>query len=540
MYTDHFGLRDFPFAITPDPGYLYLSPHHREALAHLLYGTAEAGGFVQLTGEVGTGKTTLIRTLLEQHLDRVDIALCLNPQLTVVELVAAICDELGVSYPREDHTLKTLIDALNAHLLTTHAQDRRTVVIIDEAQHLSREVLEQIRLLTNLETHRHKLLRIILVGQPELRELLARPDLRQLAQRITARYHLPPLNRRETADYVCHRLRVAGGREGLFTIGALRAVYRLTGGVPRLINILCDRALLGAYSQNRPQVDGRLLRQAATEVLPPPSRTRTPRLRLAGELAVLAGLAAVAVVSYWPDDWVDMTTRLPVVGTLGAASSGPASESPVAGQPQAPLFAEVPDGDPLPQLLALWDAEAVTPAGMEPCEAVKQYNLRCLSGSTDWDGLRRTNLPAILTLKSPDGRRRLVLLRALTGETATLELGGRRLELPLAALRPHWTGDYLLLWRPPALPDVIGPGARGEPVTWIRQRLALANGEPPPSVAEPAVYDRWLRRQVIDFQRANALQVDGVVGQRTLILLSSLAPEPGTPSLSPSVSDKVN
>ncbi|NJN45652.1 MAG: AAA family ATPase [Candidatus Competibacteraceae bacterium] len=249
MYTAYFGLRDNPFAITPDPSYLYLSPHHQEALAHLLYGAGENGGFVQLTGEVGTGKTTLIRTLLEQQLEDVDVALCLNPSLTVHELVATICDELHVDYPRATSSLKPLYDALNTHLLKTHALGRRTILIIDEAQSLDRPVLEQIRLLTNLETHRHKLLRIILVGQPELQRLLERQDMRQLAQRITARYHLMPLNRRQTTAYIQHRLRVAGGRDDVFTPAALKKAYRLSQGVPRLINVLCNHALLGAYGQ---------------------------------------------------------------------------------------------------------------------------------------------------------------------------------------------------------------------------------------------------------------------------------------------------
>ena len=267
MYAEHFGLREPPFALTPDPAYVYLGRHHREALAHLLYGTDENGGFVQLTGEVGTGKTTLVRALLEQGLDQVDIALCLNPRLTVEELLATVCDELGVAYLPERATLKALVDALNGHLLRAHAAGRRTVLIIDEAQNLSREVLEQIRLLTNLETTKHKLLRIILVGQPELRQFLGRSDLRQLAQRITARYHLPPLDLAETAAYIDHRLRVAGGRDNVFSRGALRAVYRLSKGIPRLINIICDRALLGAYSQNVPRITTGIVRQAARETL---------------------------------------------------------------------------------------------------------------------------------------------------------------------------------------------------------------------------------------------------------------------------------
>ncbi|WP_299688456.1 ExeA family protein [Hydrocarboniphaga sp.] len=254
-----------PFTITPDPSYLYLSPRHQEALGHLLYGTGQYGGFVQLTGEVGTGKTTVVRTLLEQKLVDVDVAMIHNPSQNELQFVQSICDELGVVYERANLTLKTLVDALNAHLLKVHAAGRRTVLIIDEAQNLPRDVLEQVRLLTNLETHKEKLLRIMLIGQPELAELLARPDLRQLASRITARYHLMPLSEPETGEYIRHRLRVAGSNEDVFAPAAIREIHRAARGVPRLINILCDRSLLGAYAQGTRRVTPEIVRKAAVE-----------------------------------------------------------------------------------------------------------------------------------------------------------------------------------------------------------------------------------------------------------------------------------
>ncbi len=256
-----------PFTITPDPAYLYLSPRHQEALGHLLYGTGQYGGFVQLTGEVGTGKTTIVRTLLEQKLDGVDVAMIHNPSQNEIEFVQSICDELGVNYTKAGPTptLKQLGDALNVHLLASHAAGKRTVVIIDEAQNLPRDVLEQVRLLTNLETHKEKLLRIMLIGQPELVDLLSRPDLRQLASRITARYHLMPLSEAETAEYVRHRLRVAGTTEELFPPAAIHEIHKATRGVPRLVNILCDRALLGAYSQGLRRVQPETVRRAAGE-----------------------------------------------------------------------------------------------------------------------------------------------------------------------------------------------------------------------------------------------------------------------------------
>ncbi|MFQ5609010.1 MAG: ExeA family protein, partial [Woeseiaceae bacterium] len=267
MYTSFFGLNEPPFSITPDPRYLFMSERHGEALAHLVYGVTESGGFMQLTGEVGTGKTTLVRTLLQNRLpDNADVAVVLNPQLSDLEFLETICEELGIADPEVSGSSKALIDALNHHLLMAHADGRRTILVVDEAQNLSRDVLEQVRLLTNLETSKQKLLQIILIGQPELRELLARTDLRQLAQRITGRFHLTPLSRDETAEYIEHRLRVAGALGEVFESGAKREIFRLSQGVPRLINVVCDRALLGAYSRESRKVNRTLVRRAAAEI----------------------------------------------------------------------------------------------------------------------------------------------------------------------------------------------------------------------------------------------------------------------------------
>ncbi|MGB5578524.1 MAG: AAA family ATPase, partial [Woeseiaceae bacterium] len=267
MYTSFFGLNEKPFSITPDPRYLFMSERHGEALAHLVYGVTESGGFVQLTGEVGTGKTTLVRTLLLNRMpDNADVAVVLNPQLSVLEFLATICEELHIDVPHNRGSIKALTDALNRHLLKTHAEGRRTILIVDEAQNLSPAVLEQVRLLTNLETAKQKLLQIILIGQPELRELLGRNDLRQLAQRITGRYHLEPLTAEETAHYIEHRLKVAGALGEVFDPGAKKETFQLSQGVPRLINVICDRALLGAYSLESRRVDRRLIRRAAAEV----------------------------------------------------------------------------------------------------------------------------------------------------------------------------------------------------------------------------------------------------------------------------------
>ena len=266
MYASHFGLTEAPFSITPDPRFLYMSERHREGLAHLLFGIRQPGGFVQLTGEVGTGKTTLCRCLLEQLPPEVEVALVLNPRVTAVEFLATVCDELQIKYPPGTTSIKALVDVLYRYLLETHGRGRRSVLIVDEAQNLSVHVLEQIRLLTNLETPTEKLLQVILVGQPELLRLLERRDLRQLAQRITARYHLQQFALPDTCGYIRHRIRVAGGGDALFSRAAMRRVHRLSGGIPRLINVICDRALLGAYAHDLHRVNAARVQRASREV----------------------------------------------------------------------------------------------------------------------------------------------------------------------------------------------------------------------------------------------------------------------------------
>ncbi len=297
MYLSFFGLNEKPFAITPDPRYLYLSERHAEALAHLLYGINESGGFIQLTGEVGTGKTTVVRTLLSRVPHHADVAVILNPRVTPLEFLLTICEELGLDLADADRdSVKQMVDALNRRLLAAHADGRRIIVIVDEAQNLTAEVLEQVRLLTNLETPTQKLLQIILIGQPELRELLDRTELRQLAQRITGRYHLEPLSREETQGYVRHRLRVAGAAEEIFAPSALAEVHRVSAGIPRVINVTCDRALLGAYTQETRKITAALVRRAAGEVYG--RRFVPPWLAWLCGAVGLAALAGAALVGW--------------------------------------------------------------------------------------------------------------------------------------------------------------------------------------------------------------------------------------------------
>jgi general secretion pathway protein A len=561
MYTSFFGLQEKPFAITPDPRYLYLSERHAEALAHLLYGINEAGGFIQLTGEVGTGKTTVIRSLLEQLPGHADVALILNPRVTPAEFLLTICEELHVPVPESGKgSTKTLMDLLGRQLLDTHARGRRVVLIVDEAQNLSTQTLEQVRLLTNLETATAKLLQIILIGQPELRELLDQPDLRQLAQRITGRYHLSPLSPEESAGYVKHRMRIAGATAEVFTPSALREIHRLSGGIPRVINVICDRALLGAFTQEDHRAGAALVRQAASEVYGRP--VPAPWLKWATTAAVAAALALVAV-GLWsylaqrpdaPSAQAD-AGQPPRAAVATEAQSEPAAAlaataaetvptsapEPVLVAPQPPVpLAEllVRHGNDttteaaLARLFALWGA-LYEPARGRGCDQAARQGLECLFQKGSWAQLRTLNRPAILTLTDDVGRTHQVLLTGLTDEHATLDLGGEAREVGITVLSRYWFGDFLLLWRPPlAVVKSLGPGMRGEDVRWLRESVRAAQGLPE-AVPASDFYDEELVRLVQDFQRQHRLAVDGVAGVQTQIVLDTTLNATGSPTIVP-------
>lgn len=294
MYASYFNLRESPFSITPNPDYFYLSEQHKEAFAHLIYGFQQDAGFVLLTGEVGAGKTTLCRCIMGVLPEGVDVALILNPRISERELLGMICDELHINYPKSS-TKKNRLDRLNEHLLQSHADGRRTVLLIDEAQTLSDRALEHVRLLTNLETAKHKLLQIILVGQPELIETLDKPELYQLAQRITARFHLRPLPLRDVEGYIDHRIQTAGNRERIFTDAAIRTVARLSNGTPRLINIICDRSLLGAYASEKTKVTAGMVHSAAKQVSGRNRRRRYIRPLVYAAMAMVVALLGVGI-----------------------------------------------------------------------------------------------------------------------------------------------------------------------------------------------------------------------------------------------------
>ncbi|TFZ08584.1 AAA family ATPase [Ramlibacter humi] len=531
MYAPYFGLSQEPFSIAPDPRYLFMSERHREALAHLLYGLGGGGGFVLLTGEIGTGKTTVCRLFLEQVPPDCDVGYIFNPKLTVPELLQSVCDEFRLQVPRRadgSATVKDYLDPLNAFLLQSHARGRHSVLIIDEAQNLSADVLEQLRLLTNLETSERKLLQIILIGQPELRDLLAQPQLEQLAQRVIARYHLDALTARETEQYVRHRLEVAGlARAFPFERKALLRIHERTGGVPRRINLLCDRALLGAYSRGEPAVTPKVVDQAAREVFGDKPRAVPRSWQPAAVLGagVLAGAGAAALF---------LGMRSPEPAAVPAATGAPAQAASVAAAPavaaaSAPASAVVavaatPAVPPTlyrdekqawRALAKAWNADA---AEGDPCPALARDSLQCFTRTVPLAMVRQLDRPGIVTLDAASGRPSYAVLTALSDKAATLSAGGGTQTVTLGALASRWNGEWATLWRAPAGFDARAPERENPSLTrWVEAQLAKSLD------AEPADAKTPWRARLRSFQLSQGLPADGVLGPLTFMQLNRSA-----------------
>lgn len=541
MYHQYFGLNEAPFSIAVNPRYLFMSARHRDALAHLLYGVGAGGGFILLTGEVGTGKTTINRCLLEQLPQDTDIAIILNPALNAEQLLATACDELGIDYDREEPSLKSLTDALHRFLLDNHHRGRKTVLMIDEAQHLDFDVLEQIRLLTNLETNSEKLLQIILIGQPELAQLLARPELRQLNQRITARYNLEPLNLAETGSYIQHRLQVAGMAPDrvIFPQRVVRAIYQQTRGIPRLINLLCDRILLGAYGRNRSRADMDMLRLAAREVMGEELQRSPSR----GWLPWVTALLVLGLGSYllWQrSDARRVDIAAPVVADQlpvpDAGEPPEAGEPPVAIETEAVAAVAGPPAEegtpPVPErpallppadaMAALWALHTTEPYTRDPCAGERVAGLACVrERARTWDQLAALDRPVVLDMVTPDRFAAGAVLLGLDGRnTWTVDAQGRVRQVALASLAAGWGGEYRYLWRPPS--GFARPLARGDRSAVVREvalLFARLDGQSQPLTND--LFDAALEQRVKLFQRASGLEDDGVVGAQTLLKLNS-------------------
>ena len=568
IYNDYFGLKESPFSIAPNPQYLYMSDRHREALAHLMYGIQGDGAFILLSGEVGTGKTTICRCLLEQIPTQVDIAFILNPKLTAAELLAAACDDLKISYP-QGATIKVLTDCINAYLLEAHANDRRTVLIIDEAQNLSIEVLEQLRLLTNLETNQRKLLQIILLGQPELLVLLAQPELRQLSQRITARFHLNALNRDEISAYIKHRLVVAGAKGTFFTKPAIDRIYKISQGIPRIINLVCDRSLLGTYSEGELQVTPKIVAKAASEVLGPEIQAN-PNWRLIaivsiGSLVVLTGILILMLTgkSEQPavqqdpvaTDTQSMKTREDQTEDIPAYAAAAPEQSRETAEPmRVQTFEETPPaststistpyanqasesltslslvrghdvaGAALNDLLQLWGVDFTDPDSAS-CELAETIGLFCFSSIAGLNEMNDFDRPLVINFNN-----QWFTLIELDRGRASLKVGGTIHRVPVAELLDAWSGNFTLLWRaPPGYKAPISMGDRGPDVDWLVNRLQVINDRTGPTTPG-YVFDGELEVQVKQFQLTTGLTPDGIAGVKTWIKIND-ADNIGTPRL---------
>lgn len=553
MYNDYFGLREAPFSIAPNPQYLFMSARHREALAHLLYGIQSDGGFILLTGEVGTGKTTVCRCLLEQIPEDVDTAYILNPKQTAQEILATACDELHIEYP-EHASIKVLVDRINDFLLASHQSGRRTVLIIDEAQNLSVDVLEQLRLLTNLETNQRKLLQIILLGQPELLTLLAKQELRQLSQRVTARFHLDALSREEVADYIQHRLDTAGAKGSLFPPAAVKRVYSISKGIPRLVNLVCDRALLGTYVQNRLQVDVATVNHAAKEIL-----GEQPSTAKLWPIAAVAAsfLLAVALYAWMPrteseavsapvatsepaaDETpvtatIEPRTETRVEPTTGPTATAAPNQPPIENlallTPEAPAVQTIPleeisgypqQMDAFDSLLKIWGADVVLAENTDPCRVAEVSGLRCLSRLGSLRDVAHLNRPIILNLTN-DNRSEWFVMTSIDGDVLTFSVKGEDYPVSRSDVLANWSGFFTLLWRaPPAYQQPVKRGDRGAAVDWLLTQLAVVEGTTPPSITENRSFDEDLEARVKRFQISVGLVPDGIVGDQTWIHLNS-------------------
>lgn len=576
MYYDFFGFREPPFSIAPDPRYLYLSDRHKEALAHLMYGVQGQGGFIVITGEVGTGKTTVSRCFIENAPDHVNIALILNPRLSARELLSAVCDELEIGHDI-GASIKELVDLINQDLLKAHAAGRHKVLMIDEAQNLSAEVLEQLRLLTNLETAEKKLLQIVLLGQPELQEMLALPELRQLNQRVTARYHLDAIARGELPAYLRYRLTVAGLRGDIFSSRAVNRLYRESQGIPRLINLISDRALLGAYAEGQHEITTDHIRHAATEVRgntvgPRPARKATDRSRYL--MLVASVLVAIIGTAWLYDRWRVNPSVLD--GSAAGMPMGNAIESVIEGamdgaieraseQPEELATAPAASQDQLvparsqtgveelaelsvpgqlldsvtafQRLFDIWGLDYQPAEAPVACDFARNNGLGCLERQGSRRSLAFLDRPAMLQLQDDAGNRGWVVLRHLDGNRARIVLPSGPETVSFASIEPYWYGDYRVLWRLPEYltGDRFFSNGNGEQL-WIGARMMELADRLSASRAESDRVKRLdAEAQVRWYQSQRGLTVDGIAGAMTIIQMNNDL-RASVPRLQPGVS----
>lgn len=596
MYNEYFGFKEAPFSIAPDPRYLYMTAQHREALAHLVYGLNSEGGCILLTGEVGTGKTTICRCLLEQIPEQANVALVLNPKVNEIELLETICDELKISYPASSNSLKTYTDRIYDFLIESNSKNEKTVLIIDEAQNLDSKVLEQLRLLTNLETHQRKLLQIIILGQPELLDILAKNEMRQLAQRITARFHLRPLTRGEVKSYVSHRLAVAGQNIQIFPEKSIKLLYKLSKGVPRLINIICDRALLGAYVENQYAVNPVIIKKAATEVfgeLKNVERYQKNKPWISA-FTVVSAIAFICIALYFSLTPKEDNKPLEVSAaienktpSLSANKNSPISTENLLFEPaliekestvdkvaysldeldirknlntDEVIQDETPpietkqnealiiktnhineilnntDNDKTAayqELFKSWNQPYDKTSLMPACKQAISHSLSCLHKQGNINSLKTYDRPAVLSLINDEGDTLHVTITSINDNLATVYSNNTAYTIKLSELDRYWYGSFVLLWKKPEhYSAAIKPGDRGEMINWLYTQLIKIKNQHLPDMIFNT-YDKQMLQQVKDFQLQQGLTADGIVGPVTIIHLNTQSGMK-VPSLTPS------
>jgi general secretion pathway protein A len=537
MYQQYFGLNNKPFAITPNPRFHYLNEQQRSGLTHLLYGADEAGSFVLLTGEPGTGKTILCRSLKKRAPRTINFALVLNPSKTPLELLSSICDQFVIPYPTDNTSEKLLMDKLKKYLLLQQRKGCQSIVAIDEAQNLNLATLEQVRLLTNLETRTRKLLKIILVGQPELTAILSMPETQALSQRITARYPLEPLSLKETAAYIQHRLKVAGAEKKIFQPGAIKELHRASKGIPRMINLISERSLTGAYAMNRKKVDQKLISAAAKEILGSSPKSTTPnrfnKLLLASTLlAMTAGL-----IFFYSSKNEFLFSSSNKIKTTAPAKIIDKPEPPIV---KSALLEKLNKADTgslaLKQLFKIWGYDFDSLKGGSTCQRAKQAGLGCRFTNGSIDDIQRYNRPAVLELKDASNQGHQILLSSINQDNIVLRLSSGEQAFDRSDIEANWSGNYLVLWQlPPQGSTFLKLGKSGPDIIWLRQRLNLLGdnqlaGQEDTNIFND-VFDESLKQRVINFQRKSNLKADGLVGEETLVLLATAISPEGTPVL---------
>ena len=563
IYLQHFALKREPFSIVPDPDFLYPSQQHRQAVAHLKYGLDREGGFILLTGEVGTGKTTLTRTMLQRIPAHVRVAYVLNSKLNETDLLASICDELDIKRQKSKHLSfsKICIDALNQDLLASHAKGQKTLIVIEEAQNLSADVLETLRLLSNLETNTHKLLHILLVGQPELLEILGQKQLRQLNQRVVSRFHLLPLDQSELPNYINHRLHHAGAAGPIFDQGCIKMLFRLTKGVPRLINLICHQSLLAAYSLGAKSVSPALVKDASVEILSgldngKPSTSNKPLIVL-----LLLVLVMVSVFMFLPRSTLDSLALLVAVDKPNAEivtskaenivsnGTGPTAEDVNENYNELLVVNDLvadsveqsdtlsfiveesiigsgftETSNPLVNLLAAWSiasSEVYSPEAFAGIATTFGLQSEKVTQAAPWM-LNAIDRPGIVVLNENGGLLKSYLLTYIDDDSVTLKMKNGEIDLDLDQFKDRWTGSFLYLWRPHKEFDLLMQGDTDKlAMSWLQEKLSM-DDEGIEKVIAGGRYTEAVKDQVVGFQRRHGLKADGIVGRQTLMRLNEL------------------